>query len=84
MLERIGAGRITRGGSESDIAPPMQLGVPGLSIRTTAEHYFDWHHSQADTLDKVNPEDFRKNTAVLAVMAYILADMPGKLPGASR
>jgi Zn-dependent M28 family amino/carboxypeptidase len=84
LLERIGAGRITRGGSEADIAPLLRLGVPGLSIQTTAEHYFDWHHSQADTLDKVNPEDFRKNTVVLAVMAYILADMPGKLSGDSR
>ena len=42
-------------------------------------HYFDWHHSEADTLDKVGVEDFRKNLASLAVMSYVLADMPGRL-----
>jgi hypothetical protein len=84
LLERIGAGRISTGGSEADIEPLLRLGVPGLSIQTTTEHYFDWHHSRTDTLDKVNPEDFRKNTAVLAVMAYVLADMPGKLSGSSQ
>jgi hypothetical protein len=46
-----------------------------------AERYFDWHHSQADTLDKVDLEGFRKNTAALAVIAYILADSPGRLSG---
>jgi hypothetical protein len=50
-------------------------------------HYFDWHHTETDTLDKVNPEDFRKNLAALAVMGFALADMPGRLtavPGGGR
>ncbi len=51
---------------------------------TTAAHYFDWHHTQADTVDKVNREDFRKNIAVLSVLAYVLADMPGRLAGSPR
>jgi hypothetical protein len=42
-------------------------------------HYFDWHHSQADTADKVKPEDLRANIAAMAVMAFILADMPDTL-----
>ena len=46
----------------------------------TNEHYFDWHHTEADTLDKVNPQDFRKAMAALGVVGYILADMPDKLP----
>jgi carboxypeptidase Q len=84
LLDRIGAGRITTGGSEADTEPLLRLGVPGLNIQTTAQHYFDWHHSQADTLDKVDPEDFRKNVAALAVMAYLLADMPERLSGTSQ
>jgi carboxypeptidase Q len=84
LLDRIGAGRVTTGGSEADTAPLLRLGVPGLSVQTTAQHYFDWHHSQADTLDKVDPEDFRKNVAALAVMAYLLADMPERLSGTSQ
>jgi hypothetical protein len=48
-------------------------------LQTTGEHYFDWHHTNSDTLDKVNPQDLRKCIATLAVMAYILADMPEPL-----
>ncbi len=76
LLERIGAGSITPGGGGADIAPLMRDGVPGLSLRTLGTHYFDWHHTQSDTVDKVNPRDLQLNTAAMAVMAYILADMP--------
>jgi len=82
LLERIGAGEITGGGGGEDIAPLMRDGVPGLAERTTGAHYFDWHHSEADTLDKVSLDDFRKNTAALAVLGYVLADMPGRLTAA--
>ncbi len=88
LLDRVGAGEITLGGGGSDIGPLMRDGVPGLGERTTGAHYFDWHHSEADTLDKVNPDDFRKNVAAMAVMTYVLADMPGRLvpsgPGSRR
>ncbi|MEO6803020.1 MAG: M20/M25/M40 family metallo-hydrolase [Granulicella sp.] len=81
LLEPIGAGKITAGGGGSDIEPMMLDGVPGLGERTTGAHYFDWHHTEADTLDKVDPMDFRKNVASLAVMTWVLADMPVRLAG---
>jgi hypothetical protein len=83
LLDRIGAGEITGGGGGSDIGPLMRDGVPGLGERTVGTHYFDWHHTEADTLDKVDPEDFRKNVASLAVMGYVLADMPERLTAAA-
>jgi hypothetical protein len=43
------------------------------------EHYFDWHHTPADMLDKVDPVELRRNVAALAVMIYTLAEMPGTL-----
>jgi hypothetical protein len=43
------------------------------------EHYFDWHHTESDMMDKVDPVELRKNVAALAVMIYVLADMPGTL-----
>ena len=79
LLERVGAGEVGIGGGGADIAPLQRGGVPGLSEETVGTHYFDWHHSEADTLDKVGVEDFRKNLASLAVMSYVLADMPGRL-----
>ncbi len=81
LLKPIGADMIRPGGGGSDIEPLMIAGVPGLGEMTTAAHYFDWHHTEADTLDKVDPVEFRKNIASLAVMTYILADMPEKLAG---
>ena len=77
----VGAGTIRQGGGGSDISPLMAEGVPALGEATTGAHYFDWHHTEADTLDKVDPQDFRKNIASLAVMTYILADMPETLTG---
>src|SRR5260370_832940 len=56
-------------------------GVRSLSPWTVEAHYFDWHHTEADTLDKVDPVEFRKNAAMLSVVAYVLADMDGRLAG---
>lgn len=79
LLERIDAGSMQSGGGGADIAALMKDGVPGLAVRTVGTHYFDWHHSQADTVDKIKPEDLRANIAAMAVMAFILADMPDTL-----
>jgi carboxypeptidase Q len=79
LLERIDAGSIQPGGGGADISPLMRDGVPGLAVRTVGTHYFDWHHTRADTTDKVKLEDLRANIAAMAVMAYVLADMPDGL-----
>ena len=81
LLAPIGGDKISIGGGGTDIAPIVSQGVPGMSEMTTGAHYLDWHHSEADTLDKVDPADFRKNIASLAVMSFVLADMPGRLTG---
>jgi hypothetical protein len=82
LLDPIGAGEITPGGGGEDISPLLRDGVPGLAERAAGTHYFDWHHTEADTLDKVDPVDFRKSLAAMAVMSYVLADMPGRLVAA--
>ena len=79
LLRGIGAGGMFRGGGGADIGPLMQDGVPGFGLRTVGEHYFDWHHTEADTLDKIDPQNFKKNVAAMAVLAYVLADMPTRL-----
>lgn len=79
LLERVGATEILRGGGGADIGPLMRDGVPGLGHRTVGQRYFDWHHTAADTLDTIDKQDFRMNVAALAVMAYVIADMPGRL-----
>lgn len=80
LLERIGAGTISAGGGGADIGPLMQLGVPGMSPTVDGSRYFWYHHSDADTIDKLDPRDLGLVTAALAVMAYVVADLPEPLP----
>ncbi len=84
LLDRINAGEIAAGGGGSDIAPLIRDGVPGLAERSSGAHYFDWHHTETDTLDKVDLQDFRKSIAALGVMSYVLADMPGRIAGSKN
>jgi Zn-dependent M28 family amino/carboxypeptidase len=79
LLDPIGAGAIDAQGGGEDIRPLMAEGVPGLAEHASGINYFNWHHTEADTLDKVDPEDFRKCVAAMAVMGYVLADMPERL-----
>ncbi|MGC9950199.1 MAG: M20/M25/M40 family metallo-hydrolase [Bryobacteraceae bacterium] len=79
LLEPIGADTIREGGGGADIAPLMHDGVPGLGLFTVGQHYFDWHHTRTDTVDKINPQEFRQCVAAMAVMGYVLADMPERL-----
>jgi carboxypeptidase Q len=79
LLSGLGADHIGPGGGGTDVGPLMRKGVPGVGHRTTMEHYFDWHHTQADMLDKVDPIELQKNVAALAVMVYALAEMPERL-----
>jgi hypothetical protein len=76
LLKRIDADKVIPGEGEADVSPLMDAGVPGFGLRTVMTHYFDYHHSQADTFDKIVPEDFRKCVAAMAVMSYALADWP--------
>jgi carboxypeptidase Q len=54
----------------------MRDGVAGASLDVDGAHYFDIHHTQADTLDKVNPRELALCVATMAVMAYTVADVP--------
>jgi hypothetical protein len=83
LLRPIDAMHVRPYGGGEDIEPLTREGVPSFSPNTVGAHYFDWHHTVTDTLDKVDPEDFNRNIAVLAVLSYVLADMPDRLVGLS-
>jgi carboxypeptidase Q len=61
------------GSSGADIGPMVREGVPGIGMEHAATHYFDIHHTQADTFDKVEKDDLAFNAAALAAFAYALA-----------
>jgi len=83
LLERIEAGQIVRGGGGADIGPIMALGVPGMGLNVDGTRYFWYHHTEADTIDKLDPREMALCTAAMAVMAYVVAEMPERLPRAT-
>jgi hypothetical protein len=72
--------RATSDSPGSDIEPMVKSGVLGIGILQDGRKYFDYHHSAADTLDKVNLQELRENTAAMAVMGYALASTAEPLP----
>ena len=74
LLAGIGADSIAANGGGADIGPIMREGVPGASINVEGSRYFDIHHTPADTIDKINPQDLKLCVASMAVMAYVVAD----------
>jgi carboxypeptidase Q len=79
LLDGINAARIGDNGGGADIGPMMREGVLGANLDVGETHYFDIHHTQADTLDKIDPRDLSLCVATLAVYAYTIADLPGPL-----
>ena len=81
-LGPIGATVLRRRDGElgADINPLQGAGVPGFAPLVDTRHYFDYHHTAADTLDKVEPQSLRSQVATMAVLAYFLAELPEPLP----
>jgi len=64
----------------TDIAPMAERGVPIIGMLQDMRTYYGYHHSAADTLDKVVPFELRDNAAAIAVMAFALTNMKNALP----
>ena len=71
---------LREGPGGSDVEYLDAGGVPTLAPIVDSRTYFDYHHSAADTLDKVDPDNIRRQVALMAMMAYFVADMPEALP----
>jgi len=82
VLQVFGANLIQLSGDspEADIEPLAKQGVPALGLLQDGRTYFNYHHTPADTLDKVVPQELRENATAMAVMGYALAAMPEPLP----
>jgi Zn-dependent M28 family amino/carboxypeptidase len=65
---------------EADIEPMAKAGVPAFGIRQDGRDYFKYHHTPADTLDKIVPQELRENAAAMAVLGYAIANLPEPLP----
>jgi Zn-dependent M28 family amino/carboxypeptidase len=79
-LAAIGANEAFGRGGGADIGPLRKFGTPMLAHVVDTERYFDYHHTAADTLDKVDPVELRKNVAAMAWVAWALAESQETLP----
>jgi carboxypeptidase Q len=80
LLRSIDADSVAVGGPQADIAPLYALGVPVITMDVDGSRYFWYHHTEADRIDKLDPVDMAKNTAIFAVVANTVANMNGTLP----
>jgi carboxypeptidase Q len=80
LLRDVGANRVAAVGGGADIGPSVQAGnIPSMSLDGDDSRFFFLHHTAADTVDKVAPKEIARAAASIAVMAYVVADMPNRL-----
>ena len=79
LLRGIHVDRIGPSGDGADIGPSVEAGkIPAMSLEVDG-NYFLIHHTPADTVDRIDPMDMAKAAAAIAVISYVVADMPERL-----
>jgi carboxypeptidase Q len=79
LLASIGVDTISPSGGGADIGPSVQqANLPAMALEVEGD-YFLIHHTPADTVDKIDPQDIARSAAAIAVMTYVIADMPDRL-----
>ncbi|MGH9253478.1 MAG: M20/M25/M40 family metallo-hydrolase [Vicinamibacterales bacterium] len=81
LLSPLGLSDIVAGGGGADIGPIAQAGnAPMMAYLGNPGRYFAIHHTPADTVERITPQEVSKAAAAIAVMAYVIAEMPERLP----
>ena len=81
LLAPIGLQDIGAGGGGPDIDPIAQAGnVPAVAYLGDAARLFQIHHTAADTVERIAPEELSKAAAAIATITYVAADMPERIP----
>ncbi len=80
LLSPLGAGEIKKGCRGADVMRLISGGVPVMHLEVERERYFWFHHTHADTIDKLDINEFNQCVASLAVMTFLAADLPGGIP----
>jgi carboxypeptidase Q len=81
LLAPIGFTTIGPSGGGADIEPIAEAGnVPTMALLGDSARYFVIHHTAADTVERMTPDEVSKAAAAIAVMTYVVAEMPERLP----
>ena len=73
LFASIGADRFVNGGGGADIGPLARKGAAVIGLNVDIQRYFDYHHSDSDTIDKVNERELALGAAAMAILAYVIA-----------
>jgi carboxypeptidase Q len=80
LLSAIGATHVGPGGGGVDIGPSVAAArIPSMSPEVDSSKYFVIHHTEADTVERIDPAEMAKHVAAMAAMTYVIADMPARL-----
>jgi carboxypeptidase Q len=80
LLAGIRADAIGPSGGGADIGPSVQAGqIPAMALDVDGTKYFLYHHTSADTVDKLDPLDVARCAAAVGVMSYAIAELPERL-----
>ena len=74
LLEPIGADKLVRGGGGADIGPLAAQGVPLMGLNVEVHRYFDYHHTEIDTIDAVNERELELGAISMAILSYVIAE----------
>src|SRR6202045_13237 len=81
VLQESGAGGLELSEpAGADIEPIEKAGVPSFAPIQDGRFYFNYHHTAADTLDKIDPKHLSETSAIVSVAAYALANSEQPLP----
>jgi carboxypeptidase Q len=81
LLAPLGLSEIVAGGGGADIGPIAQAGnAPMMAYLGNPGRYFAIHHTPADTVERITPQEVSKAAAAIAAVAYVVAEMPERLP----
>ncbi|MFA5833690.1 MAG: M20/M25/M40 family metallo-hydrolase [Bacteroidota bacterium] len=73
LLEIVGAEKIQRGGGGADIGPLESFGTALIGLSPESQRYFDYHHSNHDTIDKVHPRELELGAIAMAILSWAIA-----------
>jgi len=79
LLRGLGCGLVRKGGGGADVGQLRRLSIPTMGLSQDDFWYFDYHHTPADTPDKVDPHELALNVAAMAVMSYAIAELEPRL-----
>ena len=74
FFDRLNVSHLDVGYSGVDVSPTVERGVPGFGLGVETHRYFDVHHSDNDTIDKVNPRELEMGAIVEALLCYLVSE----------